>query len=123
MGFFKKLLGLEQKPGEPVPLTDRELDQAISENGVTVFIYCFHLWCSSCQVMSGLLNEIGPDYVERAKFYKLDVSKNPASGQRFEVSGVPTIIALREGNVIDRHTGLIPLDPLKEWIESNLQQG
>lgn len=121
MGFIKRILGLETKPGEPASLTDREFNDTIEKSGVPCFVYFFHLWCSSCQVMGGLLNEIGPEYSDRAVFYKLDVNKNPESMGRANVSAVPTIIAYRNGTPVDRHSGLIPLNPLKAWIEKNLE--
>lgn len=120
MGFLRKLLGLEVKPGEPAPLTDSLFDQEIAGKELPCFVYFFSLWCSSCQVMGGLLNEIGPEYADKAFFYKLDVSKNPDATARFDVKAVPTVIALKKGELVDRHTGLVPIDQIKEWIEKNL---
>ncbi|MBU8921355.1 MAG: thioredoxin [Bacteroidales bacterium] len=120
MGFIKRLLGLETKPGEPAPLTDERFDEEIAESGLPCFVYCFSLWCSSCQVMGGLLNEVGPDYADQARFFKLDVTKNPATASRLGIKGVPAIFFFRDGKPVESHTGLIPLDPLKEWIEMNI---
>ncbi len=120
MGFLRKLLGLEVKPGEPAPLTDGHFDREIKENDLPCFVYFYHLWCSSCQVMGGLLNEIGPEYAGRAVFYKLDVHKNPETMARFAVSSVPTVIALKKGEQVDRHSGLVPIDQIKEWVEKNI---
>lgn len=120
MGFFKRLLGIETKPGEPAPLTDAGLEGALGADDLPCFIYFFHLWCSSCQVMGGLLNEIGPEYADRARFYKLDISKNPSAASRFAVSAVPTIAVFRKGELIDQNKGLLHLNDLKEWIERNI---
>ncbi len=120
MGFFKRLLGLEVTPGEPAPLTDDQFDEAIAEGGLPCFVYCFSLWCSSCQVMGGLLNEVGPDFVDRARFFKLDITKNPVAASGLGIKGVPVIFFFRDGKPVESHMGLIPLDPLKEWIEMTI---
>ncbi|MCK4538182.1 MAG: hypothetical protein KAV42_05230 [Candidatus Krumholzibacteria bacterium] len=120
MGFFKRLLGLETKPGEPAPLTDDQFDEEMSNGELPCFVYCFSLWCSSCQVMGGLLNEVGPDYADQARFFKLDVTKNPVTASRLGIKGVPAIFSFRNGKPVESHVGLIPLDPLKEWIERNI---
>ncbi|HSG28072.1 MAG TPA: thioredoxin domain-containing protein, partial [Candidatus Krumholzibacterium sp.] len=116
-----RLLGLETRPGEPAPLSDADFEIVSARTDRNQFIYFFHLWCSSCQVMGGLLNEVGPEYSEKADFYKLDVTKNPDTASKFRISGVPTVVAIRNGQEIDRQKGLIPIDELKSWIEETLE--
>ncbi len=120
MGFLKRLLGLEVIPGEPVSLPSyKNFEEAINGDSPGL-IYFFHLWCSSCQVMGGLLNEIGPEYVGKVNFFKLDIHKVPKVAAKLKISGVPTLIIFKKGNPVDRHTGLMPIDLLKEWIDSHL---
>jgi thioredoxin len=121
MGFFKRLLGLEQKPGEPRPLTDDNYNDIIPENPLPCFIDFYNLWCSPCQVMAGLLNEVGPQYVGRAEFFKVDVNRSPDVAAHFTVSSVPTLVVVRGGDEVGRHVGLMPLNPLKEWIEAHIR--
>lgn len=121
MGFIKRLLGLEQRPGEPKPLSDDLLEESVLKNPLPCFIDFYNLWCSPCQVMGGLLNEVGPQFVGKADFFKLDVNKNPAVAAHFNVSSVPTIVVVRGGEEIGRHVGLMPLNPLKEWIEAHIE--
>lgn len=120
MGFIKRLLGLEARPGEPERLSDHSISWQIQNSDQPVIIYFFHLWCSSCQVMGGLLNEIGPEYIEKARFFKLDVTKNPISAEKFKVKSVPTIVAIRDGKISGRITGLFPINQLREWIDRQL---
>lgn len=120
MGFFKWLLGLEAKPGEPQPLSDGNFEAEVLNCDLPCFVYCYNLWCASCQVMGGLLNELGPEYIGRAKFFKLDVNKNPSFAVGQNVRSVPTIIQFRDGEVIDQHVGLVPLNYLKEWIDNHI---
>jgi len=122
MGFIRRLLGIETKPGEPEPLGDREFDAAVEASDLPVFVFFFSLWCSSCQVTAGLLNELGPRYRERARFYKVDATKNPASAGKMNVRGVPTVVALSGGGILGRNTGLVPIDELAGWIEESLDR-
>lgn len=120
MGFLKRFFGLETKPGELQPLTDDRFDAEVLASDTASFVYFFNLWCSSCQVMSGLLNEIGPDYIGKARFFKLDAGKNPHAPGRYTVTSVPTVIAFKNGEPGERLVGLTPLDDLKEWIDRHL---
>ena len=120
MGFFKRLFGIEVKPGEPVSLPDNVNFQKAINSGTPCLVYFFHLWCSSCQVMSGLLNEIGPEYLDKINFYKVDIHKVPGVAAEHGISGVPTQIIFSGGAPVARHTGLMPIDQLKDWIENHL---
>jgi len=121
MGFLKRLLGLEQRPGEPKPLSDESFETHVLENDRPAIVDFYSLWCSPCQVMSGLLNELGPGYIGRIDFFKLDVTKSPYAASRYNVSSVPTVIAFKGGKPVNRIVGLMPIDELKDWLDGLLQ--
>jgi thioredoxin-like negative regulator of GroEL len=121
MGFLRRLLGLETKPGEPESIGDDRFDEEIAQSDLPCIVEIYNLWCSSCQVMTGLLNEIGPDYIGKARFFKVNAERSPSIPQKFGVSGVPTILMLDRGEVIDRLTGLVPLNELRAWIERHTE--
>ena len=58
MGLIKRLLGLEAKPGEPETLPDEMFEETVKGPEVPTFVLFFNNWCSGCQVMHGLLNEM-----------------------------------------------------------------
>jgi thioredoxin len=120
MGFIKRLLGLEIKPGEPKPVNDGSFDDEVLGSPLVSIVDFYSLWCPPCQVMSGLLNEVGVDYVGRVNLFKLNVQRDPSVAARHGIHGVPTLIAFRDGAEIDRLVGLFPIDVLREWIEKHL---
>jgi len=122
MGFIRRFLGLEQEPGQPAKLNDRIFDQVISDSELPCMVYFYHLWCSSCQVMGGLLNEIGPEYMDRINFYKIDIMKDPHTAEKYNVRSVPRLIFFREGKPADSLETLTPLNQLREWVDSQLRQ-
>ncbi|MDZ7860503.1 MAG: thioredoxin domain-containing protein [Candidatus Krumholzibacteriota bacterium] len=120
-GFIRRLLGLEVKPGEPEKLSDASFDEVIKEDGSLCFVHFYTLCSASCQVMGGLLNEIGPNYIGKANFYKMDIRDNPYTPQRFNITGVPAVVVFKDGKPVETLTRLTPLNQLKEWIEKNIQ--
>lgn len=123
MGFLRRFLGLETKPGEPESIGDDRFDGEIAQSDLPCVVEIYNLWCSSCQVMTGLLNEIGPDYIGKARFFKVNAERSPSIPQRLGVSGVPTILVLQRGEVIGRLTGLVPLNDLRDWIDQCIEPG
>ncbi len=120
MGFFKKLLGLESSPGEPELLPDERFEETVGSPDMPLFVVFFSLWCSSCQVMLGLLNEVGPEYLGRARFYKMDAGRSPRAVTALGIRGVPVLAAFAPGAAADTTTGLMDITELREWIESHL---
>ncbi|MCK4235543.1 MAG: thiol reductase thioredoxin [Candidatus Krumholzibacteria bacterium] len=120
MGFIKRLLGLETKPGEPKPVNEGSFESEVLNCDLPCFVDFYSLWCPACQVMSGLLNEVGPEYIEKAEFFKLNVINNPTAPVPYKISGVPTIIAFKNGKPVDRLVGLAPIDELKSWIDKHI---
>ncbi len=120
MGFLKKLLGLETQPGEPENLPDEFFEETVTRPDMPVFVFFFNNWCSGCQVMHGLINEVGPEYIGRARFYKMDATRSPRAVTTLEIRGVPVLAVFTPGGAADRMTGLINITELRNWIESHL---
>jgi thioredoxin-like negative regulator of GroEL len=123
MGFLKRLLGMETRPGEPEPLSDELFEETVEKSDLPVFVFFFNLWCSSCQVMHGLLNEVGPEYIGQAKFYKMDATRSPRTAVALELRGVPVLIAFPRDSARDMVTGLMDITQLRRWIDSHLPGG
>lgn len=117
MGFFKKIFNRPPKPGKPVPVTDATFDREVLDSDLPVVIDFWSPTCAPCQVMGGLLNEIGPEFAGRVKIVKLNVAQNPETAARFEIRSVPTLVLMIGETVIDTVVGLLPLMPLKQKLD------
>jgi thioredoxin 1 len=117
MSFFNKLFGGKPAPGKPQAVTDSQFEQEVLAVAIPVVVDFWSSTCPPCQVMSGLLSELGPEFAERVKICKLRVDQNQATAARFQIQSVPTLIFFKGGKPVDRIVGLMPLRPLKEKLE------
>ena len=118
MGFLKNLFGGQPKPGKPKSVTDATFEQEVLDNHRPSAVDFWSPTCAPCQVMSGLLEEIGPGYADKVDIFKLNVSQNPRTAQIYQIRGVPTVVLIRKGREVDRIVGLMPLNPLKEKLDN-----
>jgi len=123
MGIFDKIFNRPPKPGKPRPITDADFETEVLGSDLPVVIDFWSARCAPCQVMAGLLNEIGPDYAGRVNIFKLNVDNNPETAARFQVRSVPTVVFIKGETVIDTVVGLLPLMPLKEKIDRLARKG
>jgi thioredoxin 1 len=117
MGLLGKLFNRPPKPGKPQPVGDDNFEAEVMNSDLPVVVDFYSTTCSPCQVMGGLLNELGPQFADRVRIFKLNVNYNPETAQRFGIRSVPTVFFMDHGKVVDRHVGLIPLGPLRDKIE------
>lgn len=66
--------------------------------------------------MSPVLKELAGRLGDQARIVKVDVDKNPAVAQKFQVRGVPTFMLFRNGKALWRQSGMLSADALEHII-------
>ncbi|MDD5087841.1 MAG: thioredoxin domain-containing protein [bacterium] len=117
MGFFRRLFGGSDTPGKPIPTTDDAFESEVLKSDLPAVVDFWSPTCAPCQVMGGLLNELGPDFTGRIRLFKMNVEQCPLTAEQYRIRGVPTLIFFRKGKEVDRIVGLLPLHPLRQRLE------
>lgn len=83
---------------------------------IPVLIDFYADWCGPCQVMSPVLKEVKSELGDKVTIIKINVDKNQALAQKFQVRGVPTFIIFKNGKSLWRQSGVLNKENLVEVL-------
>ena len=117
MFFLKNLFSRSPEPGKPRPVTDDTFEQEVLASDIPAMVDFSSSRCPACQVMGGLLDEIGPEYTGIVNIFKLNVDYNPQTSMQYQVRSVPTLILFKNHRKVDSIVGLLPLNQLRQKLD------
>jgi thioredoxin 2 len=109
---------------EPLPWVvdagDDDFGEAAEKATMPVLVDLWAAWCGPCRMVSPVLAQLARERAGKVKLVKVDIDKAPRLSQRFGVQAVPTLMVLRDGEVIARQSGAAPANVLRDWLDQAL---
>ena len=93
--------------------------EVIKSDKVTVVDF-FADWCGPCRKLSPIIEEIEGELSDKVKFTKINTDENIPLAQNFQISGIPTLLVFKEGELVERMVGLMPKNVIITNIEKYL---
>ena len=90
-----------------IELPQANYQKEVIESDKPVLIDFFATWCGPCKMVSPVVDEIAGERPD-IKVCKLDVDKNLDLARTFQVMSVPTLVAMKNGEIINKIVGAMP---------------
>jgi thioredoxin 2 len=100
--------------------SDDDFAEVAEKARVPVLVDLWAAWCGPCRMVSPVLEQLATEYAGRLKLVKVDVDRSPRLSERFAVQAVPTLLLLRDGQVVHRQAGAAPAPALRSWLDGAL---
>ena len=77
----------------------------------------FATWCGPCKMLAYVLDEVEAALGEKIDIVKIDIDKEPELTQEMDVNIIPGLFFIKDGEVVSRYTGFLPLERLQPRME------
>ncbi|MDR1847525.1 MAG: thioredoxin [Bacteroidales bacterium] len=101
-------------------ITDASFDEVVMKAEKLVLIDFWAEWCGPCRSISPIIDELAAEYDGKAIIGKVDVDANNEITSRFGIRSIPTLIFVKNGQVVEKLVGANPKQKIVEAIEKNL---
>lgn len=73
-------------------------------------------WCGPCKMMAPVVEEVAKDYPD-VKVCKVNVDEEPELSNAFKIVSIPTIVVIKNGEIIDSVVGYRPKEDIGKIIK------
>jgi thioredoxin 1 len=105
--------------GQLTHITDAVFE-AETKGATPVLVDFWAEWCGPCRMVAPVLEQIAVEQAGRLKIVKLNVDENQHTPMHFNVSGIPTMILFKDGEMVERIVGFMPKPQLMKRLEPHL---
>ena len=77
-------------------------------------------WCGPCRMVAPVLEQIAAEQTGKLKIVKLNVDENQQTPAEFGVTGIPTMILFKDGEMVERIVGFMPKPQLMKKLAPHL---
>jgi len=124
MGIFNKLFGNKTEKNEnsmKVIFDNSNFEELAIKTDKIVMVDFWAEWCGPCRMVGPIVEEIANEYTdENVTIGKVNVDENPEISMRFGIRNIPTILFLKNGEVVDKQVGAVPKQVLVDKLKSHM---
>jgi thioredoxin 1 len=73
-------------------------------------------WCGPCKAIAPILEELESEYIN-IKFAKCNVDDYSNIAQNFNIKAVPTILVIKDGDIIQQFVGIQPKSAIEKCLD------
>lgn len=77
-------------------------------------------WCGPCRKIGPDVEALAEEYADKVNVAKCDVEENEAIAAQYGVRNIPTILFIKNGEIIDKQVGAAPKSVLEDKLKSLL---
>lgn len=100
--------------------TDANFKQTVLDSSKLSVIDFWAEWCGPCRVVGPVIEELAKDYDGKVNIGKVNVDFNPEISMMYGIRNIPTILFIKNGQVVDKQVGAVPKSVLDSKVKQHM---
>jgi len=100
-----------------IEFTDANFQAEALDSEVPVLVDFWAEWCQPCRMLAPTIEQVATKYDGRVKVGKLDVDGNRETALKYSIQSIPTVVLLKNGEVVNKFVGLQGEDVFSNAID------
>ncbi len=106
--------------GSPRAVSDATFEGQVMKASLPVLVDFWAPWCGPCRMVEPILEKLAREMDGRLKVAKVNVDQNPYISQRYGIQSIPTMMLVKNGQIVDRWIGALPEGAIRNKISMAL---
>jgi thioredoxin 1 len=98
--------------------TDQNFEDEVLRAKEPVLVDFWATWCPPCRIIAPFVEAVAEEFAGRARVGKLDVDQNPGVADRYGITGIPTLLLFKDGQVVEQRVGALPKAEIVRLLEA-----
>ena len=99
-----------------VDVTDQDFEAEVVQADRPVMVDFWAEWCAPCRQIAPIVKELAAQYGDKVKIVKMDIDANPATPGKYGIRAIPTVLAFKNGQVVEQIQGARPKGDFEEVV-------
>ena len=99
-------------------ITDANFEELVMNSDKPVMLDFWAVWCGPCRMIAPIVEEMATEYDGKAVIGKVDVDNNQEIAMKYGIRNIPTVLFIKNGEVVDKQVGAVPKQVLVDKLES-----
>jgi len=95
--------------------TDSTFEQDVLNSDIPVLVDFWAPWCGPCRMVGPIIDKIAEKSEGKVKVFKLNVDENPRTAGKYGITGIPTVMVFKNGQV-DKH--MVGVQPEQTYLDA-----
>ena len=105
---------------EVLHINDADFETAVVQSDIPVLVDFWAPWCGPCKMIAPVLDELAPEFAGKVKIVKMNVDDNQATPAQFGVRSIPTLLLIKNGQIVASQVGALPKTQLANFINQHI---
>jgi thioredoxin 2 len=100
----------------PLDVDPTAFSNITSKTALPVLIDFWAAWCGPCRMVAPEVQATAHESAGKAVVLKVDTERHPDLAARFQVSGIPNLVIMKNGKVVRQQAGAVNRHEMARWL-------